>query len=178
MPAIRLYQGIAPTLGARVYVDASALVIGKVNLGDDVSVWPSTMIRGDVNRIEIGARTSVQDGCVLHVTSPNPQYPQGIPLIVGTDVTIGHSVTLHACTVGNWCLIGMGAVVLDDVQIEDYVMVGAGSLVTPRSRLQAGGLYIGSPARRARDLKPAEIDTIKRSAPHYVKLKDEYLRAG
>jgi carbonic anhydrase/acetyltransferase-like protein (isoleucine patch superfamily) len=159
-------------------VDASAVVIGKAKLGDDVSVWPCAVIRGDVNYIEIGARTSVQDGSVLHVTSPNPQYPQGIPLLVGTDVTIGHSVTLHACTIGNWCLIGMGAVVLDDVQVEDYVMVGAGSLVTPRSRLQSGGLYVGSPARRARDLKPAELDTIKRSAPHYVRLKDEYLRTG
>jgi carbonic anhydrase/acetyltransferase-like protein (isoleucine patch superfamily) len=175
--SLRPYLGIYPTLGQRVYVDPSAVVIGKVTLGDDASVWPTAVIRGDVQSIAVGARTSVQDGSVLHVTSPNPSYPQGLPLIVGNDVTIGHSVTLHACTIANFCLLGMGCIVLDDVCIDEWVMVGAGSLVPPRSKLTTRGLYIGSPVRRARDLNENEIEMISRSAGHYVKVKDHYLNA-
>jgi carbonic anhydrase/acetyltransferase-like protein (isoleucine patch superfamily) len=167
-----------PTLGQRVMVDPSAVVIGKVELGDDVSVWPMAVIRGDVQSIRIGARTSIQDGCVLHVTSPNPAYPEGLPLIVGNDVTVGHAVTLHACTVSDFCLVGMGSVVLDDVHVEELVMIGAGSVVTPRSRLTTRGLYVGNPARRVRELKDSEVEAIKRSAPHYVKLKNNYLAAS
>jgi carbonic anhydrase/acetyltransferase-like protein (isoleucine patch superfamily) len=156
-------------------VDEMAVVIGKVTLGDDVSVWPHAVLRGDVNTITVGARTSVQDGSVLHVTSPNPVYPQGIPLQVGSDVTIGHAVTLHACTIGNFCLIGMGSIVLDAVEIEEFVMVGAGSVVTPRSKLTTRGLYVGNPARRTRELKDSELEMIRHSASHYVKVKDNYL---
>lgn len=173
--SIRSYLGIKPTLGARVFVDSSAVVIGRVDLGDDCSVWPMAAIRGDVNFIRVGARTSIQDGSVLHVTSPNPTHPQGTPLIVGDDVTVGHSVTLHACTISNHCLIGMGSIVLDDVHVEEFVLIGAGSVVTPRSRLLTKGLYVGNPARRVRDLRESEIETIKRSASHYVKVKDHYL---
>jgi len=172
---LRPYLGVMPTLGQRVFVDPVAVIIGNVSLGDDVSVWPTAVIRGDVNTISVGARTSVQDGSVLHVTSPNPAYPNGIPLIVGSDVTIGHAVTLHACTIGNFCLIGMGSIVLDDVHTEEFVMVGAGSVVTPRSKLTTMGLYVGNPARRVRELKESEIEMIKRSASHYVKVKDNYI---
>ncbi len=175
MQSLRPYLGVMPTLGQRVFIDPAAVVIGNVTLGDDVSVWPTAVIRGDVNTISVGARTSVQDGSVLHVTSPNPAYPQGIPLIVGSDVTIGHAVTLHACTIGNFCLIGMGSIVLDDVHTEEFVMVGAGSVVTPRSQLITMGLYVGNPARRVRELKDSEVEMIKRSASHYVKVKDNYL---
>ncbi len=174
--SLRPYLGISPTLGQRVFIDPSAVVIGNVSLGDDVSVWPTAVIRGDVNTISVGARTSVQDGSVLHVTSPNPAYPGGIPLRIGSDVTVGHAVTLHACTIGNFCLIGMGSIVLDAVHTEEFVMVGAGSVVTPRSKLTTMGLYIGNPARRMRDLKDSEVEMIKRSASHYVKVKDNYLR--
>jgi carbonic anhydrase/acetyltransferase-like protein (isoleucine patch superfamily) len=177
MQSLRPYLGISPTLGQQVFIDTSAVVIGKVTLGDDVSVWPHAVIRGDVQEISVGARTSVQDGCVLHVTSPNPAYPEGLPLIIGNDVTIGHSVTLHACTVSNFCLIGMGSVVLDAVYVEEFVMVGAGSVVTPRSRLTTMGLYVGNPARRVRDLKDSEVEAIKHSAKHYVKVKNNYLSA-
>jgi carbonic anhydrase/acetyltransferase-like protein (isoleucine patch superfamily) len=173
---LRSYLGIAPTLGQRVFVDPASVVIGKVTLGDDASVWPMAVIRGDVQSIRVGARTSVQDGSVLHVTSPNPAYPEGLPLIVGNDVTIGHTVTLHACTIGNHCLIGMGSIILDDVQIDEFVMVGAGSLVPPRSKLATMGLYVGNPARRMRDLKDSEVEMIKHLPAHYVKVKDNYLR--
>jgi carbonic anhydrase/acetyltransferase-like protein (isoleucine patch superfamily) len=174
--SLRPYLGISPTLGQRVFIDPSAVVIGKVTLGDDASVWPTAVLRGDVQSISVGARTSVQDGSVLHVTSPNPAYPNGLPLVIGSDVTIGHAVTLHACTIGNFNLIGMGSIVLDDVQTEEFVLVGAGSVVTPRSKLTTMGLYVGNPARRVRDLKDSEVAMITHSASHYVKVKDNYLR--
>lgn len=172
---IRPYRSIQPQLGARVYVDASAVVIGRVKLGDDVSVWPTAVIRGDVNDITIGARSNVQDGSVLHVTSPYPGMPNGIATTIGDDVTIGHSCILHACTIGNFCLVGMGATVLDGVVMEDFVFVGAGAIVTPNKRLASRGLYLGSPARRARDLTEAEINELRESAAHYVQLKNDYL---
>lgn len=175
--AISSYLNITPTLGARVYVAPSADVIGKVAIGDDSSVWPMAVVRGDVHAIRIGARTSIQDGSVLHVTHDGPYRPGGRELIVGDDVTIGHRVVLHACTIGNACLIGMGAIVLDEVIIEDQVMIGAGAVVTPGKRLESRGLYVGSPARRMRDLTQEEIDFLSYSAAHYVKLKDDYLRA-
>lgn len=173
---ISTYRGIAPTLGARVYIDPSAVVIGQVTIGDDSSVWPTAVVRGDVNSITIGARTSIQDGSVLHVTHDGPYRPGGRALIVGSDVTVGHRVTLHACTIGNACLIGMGSILLDDVIVEDRVMIGAGTLVSPGKRLETGGLYVGSPAKRVRELKQSEIDFLTYSAAHYVKVKDNYLR--
>ena len=138
---------------------------------------PRTEISGgDVNAITIGARTSIQDGSVLHVTHDGPYRPGGRALIVGSDVTVGHRVTLHACTIGNACLIGMGSILLDDVIVEDRVMIGAGTLVSPGKRLETGGLYVGSPAKRVRELKQSELDFLTYSAAHYVKLKDEYLQ--
>lgn len=173
--ASQTYRNISPTLGARVYIDPAAVVIGKVTLGDDTSIWPTAVVRGDVNTITIGARTSIQDGSVLHVTHDGPYAPGGRALVVGSDVTVGHRVVLHACTIGDACLVGMGSVVLDDVVTEDFVMIGAGSVVTPGKRLQTRGLYVGSPARRVRDLTEREIEFLTYSARHYVKVKDEYL---
>lgn len=175
---LQTYRNIAPTLGARVYIHPAAVVIGKVSIGDDSSVWPTAVVRGDVNSIQIGARTSIQDGSVLHVTHDGPYAPGGRALYIGSDVTVGHRVTLHACTIGNTCLVGMGAILLDNVVTEDLVMIGAGSLVSPGKVLTTRGLYIGSPARRARDLTDKEIEFLTYSAAHYVKVKDEYLRAG
>lgn len=172
---VRTYRNIAPTLGQRVYIDPAAVVIGKVTIGDDVSIWPAAVVRGDVHSIEIGARTSIQDGSVLHVTHDGPYRQGGRALIVGADVTVGHRVVLHACTIGNTCLIGMGSLLLDDVVTEDLVMIGAGSIVTPGKRLETRGLYVGSPARRVRDLKLQEIEFLSYSAAHYVKVKNEYL---
>jgi len=173
---IRTYNDISPTIGARVYIDPAAVVIGRVTIGDDASIWPGAVLRGDVHEIRVGARTSIQDGSVLHVTHDSPEFsPGGHACIVGSDVTVGHRAVLHACTVGNFCLIGMGAIVLDGAVIEDNVILGAGSLVAPGKRLESGGLYVGSPARRARDLKPEELAFLKYSAEHYVKLKDAYL---
>src|SRR4029453_3265748 len=142
------YRSIEPKLGARVYVAPSAVVIGRVTIGDDAPICPTAAGRGDVNSIEIGARTSIQDGSVLHVTHDGPYRPGGRALIVGDDVTVGHRVTLHACTIGNKCLVGMGSILLDDVVTEELVMIGAGSVVTPGTRLESRSLSAGSPARR------------------------------
>ncbi len=173
--AIRSFRGIAPSLGARVYVDAAASVIGDVALGDDVSVWPGTVIRGDVNHVRIGARSNLQDGAILHVTHDGPYSAGGLPLLVGDDVTVGHGAILHACTLGNAVLVGMGAIVLDGAVIEDEAFIGAGALVAPGKRVGRGELWLGNPARCVRRLADDDIQALHYSAAHYVRLKDEYL---
>ena len=173
--AIRSYLDFTPALADRVFVDDSAVVIGRVRLGPDVSVWPLTAIRGDVHDISIGARTNIQDGSVLHNTSPDSFPPQGFPLVVGEDVTVGHRVILHGCTIGDRVLIGMGAIVMDGATVESDTIVGAGSVVSPGKVLSSGGLYVGVPAKRVRDLRPEELEFLRYSAAHYVKLKDNHL---
>ena len=149
-------------------------MIGKVDLGDDVSIWPLAVLRGDVNFIRIGARSNVQDGSVLHVSRPYPGNDSGWPLILGEDVVVGHKVALHGCRIGNRVLVGIGAIVLDDVEVADDVIIGAGSVVSPGKRLESGFLYVGNPARRSRALRPAEIARIPTMARHYVALKQDY----
>ena len=173
--SLRSYQGVTPTLGERVLIDPSAVVLGDVVLGDDVSIWPQASVRGDVHRIRVGARTSVQDGCILHVTHAGPYNPDGWPLEIGRDVTIGHGAILHGCTVGNRVLVGMGATVMDGAVIEDDVVIAAGALVTPGKHLRSGHLYAGSPAREMRPLRDPEIEYFCYSANNYVKLKDRHL---
>jgi carbonic anhydrase/acetyltransferase-like protein (isoleucine patch superfamily) len=175
---IRSYLEYTPVLADRVFVDASAVVIGRVSLDVDVSVWPQTVIRGDVHDIRIGARTNIQDGSVLHNTSPESFAPHGFPLIIGADVTIGHRAILHGCTVGDRVLIGMGAIIMDGVVVEHDVIIGGGSVVSPGKVLASGGLYVGSPAKRVRDLRQEELDFLRYSATHYVKLKDLHLSSS
>jgi carbonic anhydrase/acetyltransferase-like protein (isoleucine patch superfamily) len=170
----RSYLGQRPVLGRGVYIDPAALVVGDVELGEDVSVWPMAVVRGDVNRIRIGARSNVQDGSVLHVSRPYPGNDAGWPLVIGEDVVIGHKVVAHGCTIGNRVLVGIGSIVLDGVVVEDDVMIGAGAVVTPGKRLESRGLYLGNPARRARELTEAEIAHIPLMAGWYVRLKKEY----
>jgi len=176
--AIRAWKGVLPTVGARVYIDPAAVVIGQVTIGDDSSVWPAAVIRGDVNVIRVGARTSVQDGSVLHVTHDGPYFPGGFALTIGDDVTIGHRVVLHGCTVGNRCLVGMGAIVMDGVEVADEVLIAGGAVVTPGTRLEPRSLYVGSPARRARALTEREVAQLAYSAGWYVQVKDQYLAEG
>jgi carbonic anhydrase/acetyltransferase-like protein (isoleucine patch superfamily) len=164
-------------VGERVLIDPSAVVMGDVVLGDDVSVWPQVSIRGDMHRIRVGARTSVQDGCVLHITHAGPYNPDGWPLEIGCDVTIGHGAILHGCTVGDRVLIGMGATVMDGAVVEEEVVIAAGALVTSGKRLRSGYLYAGSPAREMRALRQEEIEYFCYSAGNYVDLKDRHLAA-
>lgn len=175
MSSLRTYLDHRPTLGERVWVDPDSTVIGQVELADDVSIWPRSVLRGDVNRITVGARTNIQDGTVCHVTHDGRYSPGGIPLILGADITVGHAAVLHACTIGDRCLIGMGTIVLDGAIVEPDVMIGAGSLVSPGKRLESGWLYRGRPATQARRLSERELEMLRYSAAHYVKLKDRYL---
>lgn len=176
MKSLKAYQGIVPTLGERVFVEESAVLYGDITLGDNSSIWPLVAARGDVNHIRIGARTNIQDGTVLHVTRKSESRPDGLPLLIGDDVTVGHKAMLHACTIGNRVLVGMGAIILDGAVVEDDVIIGAGTLVPPGKRLEAGFLYVGSPVRQARPLTEAEKAFLPESADNYVRLKDEYLQ--
>lgn len=172
---IREYQGNRPQCGERVFVDPSAVVLGDVVLGDDSSVWPLVSVRGDMHRIRIGARTSVQDNSVLHITHAGPYNPDGFPLLIGDDVTIGHLAMLHGCTIGNRVLIGMGSMVMDGAVIEDDVVLGAGSLVPPGKTLDSGYLYVGRPAKQVRPLTDKERAFFTYTAANYVRLKDKHL---
>ncbi|AKS43322.1 gamma carbonic anhydrase family protein [Wenzhouxiangella marina] len=172
---IRSFDGRHPELGNGVWIDPAATVIGEVRLGDDVSIWPGTVLRGDVNRIEVGARSNIQDGTIAHVTHDGPHSPGGLPLILGEDITVGHGAILHACTIGDRCLIGMGALVLDGAVIEADVMLAAGSLVSPGKRLESGWLYRGRPVEAVRRLSEKELEMLRYSAAHYVRLKNRYL---
>ena len=172
---LRHFKNSQPVIGKNVFIDESAVVIGDVLIGDDVSIWPTTVVRGDVESIRIGDGTNIQDGSVLHVSHAGDYSTEGHPLTIGKGVTIGHRAVVHACTVGDCCLIGIGAIILDDAVLEDYVMLGAGALVPPGKKLEGGYLYVGIPARQVRPLKESEKEFLEYSYKHYISLKDEYL---
>ena len=175
---LRPYRDTLPKVGERVYVDPSAAVIGDVVLGDDVSVWPLTVIRGDVNFIRVGARTNIQDGVVVHVSHDGPHAKLGgFATVIGEDVTIGHKAVIHACRIEDACLIGMGAIVMDGAVVKKHGFVGAGALVSPGKVVGEGELWLGNPARLVRKLDEAQIEALYYSAQHYVRLKDDYLAA-
>ncbi len=169
------YRNTSPVIGENVYIDNSAVVIGEVTLEKDVSVWPTVVIRGDVNSILVQQGTNIQDGSVLHVTHDGTYSPGGYPLAIGQGVTIGHRAVVHACTVGNECLIGVGAIIMDGAVVEDHVLLGAGSLVPPGKRLNKGYLYVGSPAKQIRILTDDELAFLRYSYEHYILLKNSYL---
>ncbi|ASA55853.1 gamma carbonic anhydrase family protein [Vibrio gazogenes] len=175
MSSIRRYKGIAPELGRRVYVDSTAVLVGDIRIGDDSSIWPLVAARGDVNHIHIGKRSNIQDGSVLHVTHKNAANPNGFPLIIGDDVTVGHKAMLHGCTIQDRVLVGMGSIILDGVTVESEVVIGAGSLVPPNKTLQSGYLYMGNPAKQARPLTDEERAFLVKSAENYVQNKDDFL---
>lgn len=172
---LRSYKNIMPKVDDSVYFDPTSVIVGDIVIGKDSSIWPLVAMRGDVNIIRIGTRTNVQDGTVLHVTRKSDSNPEGFPLIIGDDVTIGHKCMLHGCTLGSRILVGMGAIIMDGAVVEDDVFIGAGTLVPPNKTLRSGYLYVGNPMKEARPLKESEIKFLKQSAVNYVELKDEYI---
>jgi len=175
MKNIRRYQNITPILHETVFIDDTALVIGDVVIGKDSSIWPMTVVRGDVNKIRIGKRSNIQDNSVIHVTHPHTDMPGGYAVEVGDNVTVGHKVILHGCKVGNHCLVGMGSTIMDGAELEPFVLLGAGSLVSPGKVLEGGYLWLGSPVRKVRQLSDEERTWIEYSAQHYVDLKSRHL---
>ena len=167
-PDIRPHRGKSPRIAASAYIDPSAVIIGDVVIGEDASVWPRTVVRGDVHYILIGSRTNIQDGCVLHVMKD--QYP----LILGDDVTVGHSVTLHGCTIESHVLIGMGCIILNGAMIGGGSIIAAGALVTERSVIPAGSLVMGSPGKVKRSLTAIDHAAIDAYAKRYVEYKNIY----
>jgi carbonic anhydrase/acetyltransferase-like protein (isoleucine patch superfamily) len=171
---IRPFNSQMPRLAAGVYVDPAALVIGDVEMGEDASIWPFAVARGDVHRIRIGARTNVQDGAILHVTHDGPYTAGGFPLLIGTDVTIGHGAVLHACTIEDACLIGMHATVLDGALVKKHGFVGAGCLVPPGKIVGEREMWLGNPGKCVRIISDQEVEMLYYSARNYVKLKNQY----
>ena len=164
-----------PNLAKRVYIDPAAVVIGDVVLGDDVSVWPGAVVRGDMHSIKVGHRTNVQDNAILHITHAGDYNLGGWPLTIGDDVVIGHRAVLHGCSVGNRILVGIGAIVNDGAVVEDEVIIGAGCLVPPGKTLKSGYVYVGNPCKQLRPLTDVERSFFTYSPANYVKLKDQYL---
>lgn len=172
---ISAYIGLMPQLAPGAWVHPRATVIGEVVLGGNSSVWPGAVIRGDVNSIRIGADTNIQDNSVLHVSHKTAADPVGGPLVIGDRVTVGHSVILHACTIEDECLIGMGSIILDKAVVKKHVLLGAGSLVPEGKILESGHLYLGRPAKAVRPLTAEEIAYFNYSAEHYIRLMRSYL---
>ena len=173
--SIRRYKNNKPVLGQQVYIDESATIIGDVSIADACSIWPQTVIRADVNSIRIGRESNIQDQSVLHVTHDHERQPGGYGLTIGEQVTVGHAVVLHGCSIGNRCMVGMGSIVMDGVVLDDEVMLAAGSLVSPGKHLTGGYLWVGRPAVKKRALTAEEIQYLQYSAQHYVRLKNSYL---
>lgn len=174
MKQIRKFMGITPQIDSSAYVDDSAVVIGRVSVGQNSSIWCNVVARGDVSDIKIGNNTNVQDLTMLHVTHYKEEHHDEVPLIIGDNVTIGHNCCLHACTIKNNVLVGMGTTVLDNAVIESNVIIGAGSLVPPNKTLESGYLYFGNPLKQVRNLTDAEIEHIAYSAKHYVKTMNDH----
>lgn len=171
---IRHFEMHQPKIAPTTYVDCSAVVIGEVTIGEDSSIWPQAVIRGDINSITIGARCSIQDGSVVHVTHAGHYNPTGFSTCLGNDITVGHAVVLHGCQIESSCLIGMNSCLMDGVVVESHVIIGAGSLVTPGTVCESGFLWMGRPARKVRALTKEEREQIAYSSEYYVKLKQRY----
>jgi len=172
---IKSFDSKIPSVHSSAFVHETAVVIGDVTLAADASIWPQTVVRGDIHRITIGQRTNVQDGSVLHVTHASDFNPNGFPLTVGDEVTVGHRVILHGCSIANRCLIGMGSIVMDGAIVNERVIIGAGSLVPPGKILDSGYLYAGSPVKKIRPINEQEVQFLAYSAKNYVRLKNNYL---
>ncbi|MCF6766082.1 gamma carbonic anhydrase family protein [Thiotrichales bacterium 19S3-7] len=176
--SIRSINNHTPKIGRDVFIDPSAVISGDVILDDDVSVWPCVSIRGDLEKITIGKRSNVQDNTTIHTTRRNNQYPEGFPVSIGEDVTIGHGAIIHGCALKDRILVGMGAILLDGAIVQSDIMIAAGALVTPGTELETGYLYVGSPAKKIRPLSEIELQFLKISSDNYLETKNQHLEAS
>ena len=169
---IRSYRGHMPQIAPSAYIDPQAVIIGDVVIGEDSSVWPCAVVRGDVHYIRIGARTNIQDGSVLHVMRDTNA------LVLGDDVTVGHSVTLHGCTIESRCLIGMGSIILNGAVIGTGSIIAAGTLVPERTIVPPGSLMMGQPAKLRRTLTAEDLASVDAYSRRYVEYKETYRAEG
>ena len=174
MTNIRPFESHRPQVAGDAWIDSTALVIGDVHIASQASIWPMSVLRGDVHRIRIGARSNIQDGSVLHVSHDSFYLPGGRSLTLGEGVTVGHRVLLHGCEIADSCFIGMGSTILDGAVLEEGAMLGAGSLVPQGRRLEGGYLWLGRPARRVRELTDQELEIIGYTAEHYMRLAERH----
>lgn len=174
MGNIRVFENKQPQIDTSAWIDDTALVIGEVTIGAHSSLWPGVIVRGDIQAVEIGNESNIQDGSVLHVSHDSEFLPGGAPLIIGNRVTVGHNAILHGCRVEDSALIGMGAIVMDHAVVRNHTVVGAGSVVPGGKELESGYLYLGSPARRVRQLTDQELKYFDYSAQHYIKLAERH----
>jgi carbonic anhydrase/acetyltransferase-like protein (isoleucine patch superfamily) len=172
---VRPFKGIIPQIAPSAFIAETAVIVGDVEIGPESSIWYNVVVRGDVNSIRIGSRTNIQDLSMLHVTHRKHADDPGAPLLIGNDVTVGHSVTLHGCTLGNGSFVGMQAVVMDNAVVGEGALVGARALVTEGTIIPPHTLWVGAPARYKRDLTPDEIAWLRTSAGNYVRYSREYL---
>jgi carbonic anhydrase/acetyltransferase-like protein (isoleucine patch superfamily) len=170
---IRPFKGISPKIHDTAFIAETAAIIGDVEIGAETGIWYGAVIRGDVNKIRIGARTNIQDGCVIHVDSEGEHW-EGIPTLIGDNVTVGHKALLHACTIEDDAFVGMGSIVLDGAVVESGAMLAAGAMLTPKKCIPKGQLWAGSPAKYFRDLSDDELAYFKISADHYADLAKQY----
>ena len=175
--SLRPFLDRVPSIGHRVWIDPACCVIGAVAIGDDASVWPGAVLRGDVNAIRIGARTNIQDGSVLHVDSPRPGHESGYPTIIGDEVLIGHLAMVHGCILHDRAFVGLGAIVMDGCEIEGDSMLAAGAMLTPGKRIPTGQLWAGRPAKYVRDLSEADLVGMRAGVAHYVELARRHAAA-
>jgi gamma-carbonic anhydrase len=168
------FASIQPKIDPTAFIHPDAVIIGDVTIGPYCSIWPGVVIRGDVNKIIIGSKTNIQDGSILHVTRPTQNNPGGTPLIIGDNVLIGHKVALHACTIENRAMVGIGAIVLDGAKVGEQAMLGAGSMLTPGKIMEASSLWLGSPARFIRLRRDDEITATAQTIASYCSLGATY----
>lgn len=170
-------DGKSPRIDPTAFVAAGALLIGDIELGPEASIWYNCVLRGDVNRIRIGARTNIQDGSVVHVDSPRPGNTGGHPTLIGEDVLIGHMAMVHGCLLHDRAFVGLGSIVMDGCEIESDAMLAAGAMLTQGKRIPSGQLWAGRPARYLRDLNEADIAGMQAGVAHYVALARQHAAA-
>ena len=164
------FGGKVPRIDPSAFVAAGARLVGDVEIGPESSVWYNCVLRGDVNRIRIGARSNIQDGSVIHVDSPKPGEPEGHPTLIGDEVLVGHLAMVHGCILHDRAFVGLGAIVMDGCVIEGDAMLAAGAMLTPGKRIPSGQLWAGRPAKYVRDLSKEELQGMRAGVAHYVAL--------